>query len=115
MPTTSVIIYDQNFTIIDKIAGPFEEDSTQSLICDSNEGMFKVIFFCLSFFSCVFLYSPESFHNFKKIKQTNKKDQVFNKFYFLFFFLESFPLKFFCFNYTGRQESTHYTRITSDR
>ncbi|KAH9414353.1 hypothetical protein DERP_012000 [Dermatophagoides pteronyssinus] len=38
VPTTSVIIYNQNFTIIDKIAGPFEEDSTQSLICDSNEG-----------------------------------------------------------------------------
>ncbi|KAH7639103.1 nephrin-like [Dermatophagoides farinae] len=38
VPTSSVIIYDQNFTIIDKIAGPFEEDSTQSLICDSSEG-----------------------------------------------------------------------------
>lgn len=38
VPTSSVVIYDRNFKPIDKVAGPFEEDSTESLICDTNEG-----------------------------------------------------------------------------
>ncbi len=39
MPTTSVRIYEsKTLKLVDKIAGPFDEDSSASLICDSSEG-----------------------------------------------------------------------------
>ncbi|KAF7490703.1 hypothetical protein SSS_06127 [Sarcoptes scabiei] len=38
VPTDSVRIYDENFTEITNVAGPFDEDSNQNLICDSSEG-----------------------------------------------------------------------------
>ena len=43
MPTTSVVIYDKNLKLVDKVAGPFVEDSTVSLICDANEGELVLI------------------------------------------------------------------------
>lgn len=38
VPTTSVVILDKNFQPVGKVAGPFDEDSSVSLICDANEG-----------------------------------------------------------------------------
>lgn len=38
VPTTSVVIYDKTLKPVDKVAGPFEEDSSVSLICDSDQG-----------------------------------------------------------------------------
>lgn len=38
VPTKSVVIFDKNLKTIDKVAGPFDEDSSVSLICDASEG-----------------------------------------------------------------------------
>lgn len=32
------MIFDKNLQTIDKVAGPFDEDSSVSLICDASEG-----------------------------------------------------------------------------
>ncbi|KAI2803228.1 hypothetical protein BLOT_007351, partial [Blomia tropicalis] len=38
VPTTNVLIYDANLQRVDKVAGPFDEDSSIDLICDASEG-----------------------------------------------------------------------------
>lgn len=43
MPTTDVVIYDANFKLIDKVAGPFEEDSSATLICDADKGNVGIV------------------------------------------------------------------------
>ncbi|KAJ6222796.1 hypothetical protein RDWZM_001341 [Blomia tropicalis] len=37
VPTTNVLIYDANLQRVDKVAGPFDEDSSIDLICDASE------------------------------------------------------------------------------
>lgn len=43
VPTTSVTIYDKDLKPVDKVAGPFDEGTNDSLICDANEGIWPAI------------------------------------------------------------------------